>query len=94
MNNLFLTLTQYGGKWEVTNTRKFSDDEKAMVEKAVVVDSEYGNSCCFYMKNGNRSFIPMSNDATASLGDVVDINNMEILTLSKQGEDDILRIKC
>ena len=93
MANLFLTLTQYGGKWEVTNTRKFTDDEKALVTKAEVVDSEFGNSCCFHLKNGSRTFIPMSNDATSQLGDIVDINNAEVITLSKQGEDDIMRLR-
>lgn len=93
MMNVFMTLTQYGGKWEVKDVRKFSDEEIAMVTKAEVVDSEYGNSCCFHLKNGNRTFIPMSNDAKSQLGDIVDIKNAEVITLSKEGEDDILRLR-
>lgn len=91
MVNVFLTLTQYG-KWEVVDTRKFSDEEKGMVTKAEVVDSEYGNSCCFHLKNGSRTFIPMSNDAKSQLGDIVNMNEAEVITLRKDGED-IMRLR-
>ena len=41
--NLFSNLKVYGGKWSVKSVRNFNDEEKALVDKAMVVDSEYGS---------------------------------------------------
>lgn len=83
----------YGGKWSVKSSRTFSQEELALVEKAQVVESQYGSSCCFFMKNGTTMFIPMSQDAKSDVGDIVDLQTAEILTLEKQGEVDITRIR-
>lgn len=83
----------YGGKWSVKSSRTFSQEELALVEKAQVVESQYGSSCCFFMKNGTTMFIPMSQDAKSDVGDMVDLQTAEILTLEKQGEVDITRIR-
>lgn len=91
--NLFSNLRVYGGKWSVRSSRKFSEEEKKMVTKAQVVESQYGNSCCFFMSNGTTMFVPMANDAKSSVGDTIDLNTAEILTLEKQGEEDIQRIR-
>lgn len=83
----------YGGKWSVKSSRTFSQEELALVEKAQVVESQYGSSCCFFMKNGTTMFIPMSQDAKSDVGDMVDLQTAEIITLEKQGEVDITRIR-
>lgn len=83
----------YGGKWSVKSSRTFSQEELALVDKAQVVESQYGSSCCFFMKNGTTMFIPMSQDAKSDVGDMVDLQTAEILTLEKQGEVDITRIR-
>lgn len=91
--NIFSNLKVYGGKWSVKSSRTFSQEELALVEKAQVVESQYGSSCCFFMKNGTTMFIPMSQDAKSDVGDMVDLQTAEILTLEKQGEVDITRIR-
>lgn len=91
--NLFSNLKVYGGKWSIKSSRKFSADELALVEKAMVVDSQYGSSCCFFMKNGTTMYVPMSQDAKSEVGDIVDLSTAEIVTLEKQGEKDIQRIR-
>lgn len=83
----------YGGKWSVKSSRTFSQEELALVEKAQVVESQYGSSCCFFMKNGTTMFIPMSQDAKSDVGDMVNLQTAEIITLEKQGEVDITRIR-
>lgn len=91
--NIFSNLKVYGGKWSVKSSRTFSAEELALVSKAQVVDSMYGSSCCFFMKNGTNMYVPMSNDAKSEVGDFINLNTAEIITLEKDGEEDIVRIR-
>ena len=90
---LFDGLKSYGGKWEEKSSRKFTAEEISLVEKAQVVPSEYGNSCCFFMRNGTTMYVPMDNNAKSQAGDFVDLSTADIVTLSKMGERDIQRIR-
>lgn len=90
--NFFSTKKVYGGKWQVTGSRPFDDQEKSLIAKAVVVTSEYGLSCCFFMKSGDLYFQPMAKDCPATAGQELDVDKIQILTLSKTGEKDIERI--
>lgn len=94
MMNVFMTLTQYGPKWNVTETRKFSEEEVAMTKASKVVESEYGLSLEITLINNNRVYIPLSNDAAATLGDNIDISKADLLTLEKEGEKPIQRVRC
>ena len=91
--NLFSSLRVYGGKWAEKASRKFTQDELALVTKAQVVESQYGNSCCFFMANGTTMYVPMSTDSKSGVGDIVNLNEAEIVTLEKAGEKDIQRIR-
>lgn len=93
MFNVFEGRKTYGGKWSVKETRKFSEEEISMVEKAVVIPSQYGTSCCFYMKSGLTTYIPMSPDAKSGIGDIVNLREAEIQILEKPGNSDIVRIR-
>ena len=91
--NIFGTLRTYAGKWNLKSSRKFEEEEINAVSKAEVVPSSYGNSVCFFMKSGGCKYIALSNDATVGVGDPVDLNKAQLLTLEKEGEPDILRVK-
>ena len=91
--NLFSGLRVYGGKWAEKASRKFTQDELALVTKAQVVESQYGNSCWFFMANGTTMYVPMSTDAKSGVGDIINLNEAEIVTLEKVGEKDIQRIR-
>ena len=90
--NIFAGLQVYAGKWNVVDTRKFNNEEKAMISRAEVVASEYGNSVCFFMKTGGQTYIPLSNQSTLGIGDEVDLNAAKLLTLHRDGSADITRI--
>lgn len=92
--NIFSKLQVYAGKWSVKATRSFGEDEINAVTKTEVVVSSYGNSVCFFMKNGGQTYIPLSNDSTLAVGDTVDLSKAELLTLEKEGESDIYRVKA
>lgn len=91
--NVFSGCKVYGEKWQIKSSRSFNDEELSMVSKATVVDSQYGKSACFFMCNGTCMYIPMTNDSTNKVGESLDLNACEIVTLGKTGEADITRIK-
>ena len=91
--NIFSSLRVYAGKWSETARRVFSQDEINAVESATVVESQFGNSVCFMMKGGGQTFIPLSTNSSLGLGDTVDLTKAQLITLQKQGEDDIYRVR-
>ena len=90
--NIFQGLAVYGGSWKVKGSRDFDAEEIAAVSKAQVVASEYGNSVCFFMKSGGQTYIPLSRDSSLSVGDTVDLSKAKVVTLERDGNDDITRI--
>lgn len=90
--NIFNGLQVYAGKWAEKSRRNFSAEEINAVDSNVVVSSNYGLSVCFFMKSGGQTFIPLSTDATVGLGESVDLQKASLITLSKQGESDIIRV--
>lgn len=91
--NIFANLKVYAGKWSVKETRAFSAEEKAAIIQAVVVPSQYGNSVQFTMQGGGLTYIPLSQNSSLGVGEVVDLERAQIVTLSKSGEADIYRVE-
>ena len=92
--NIFSALRVYAGKWNVKETRDFTQEEINEIDTASVVDSQYGMSVCFFMKSGGQTYIPLSNDSNKSVGDTIDLKAAKLLTLGRQGEADIFRVKA
>ena len=90
--NIFSALRVYAGNWQVKESRSFTAEEINAVESAIVVDSQFGNSVCFTMKAGGKTFIPLDQNSKAGLGDSVNLSNAKLLTLSRQGDADIYRV--
>ena len=91
--NIFSSLQWYPEKWQETNVRSFSPEEIAAVERAKVVESQYGFSVCFTMRAGGTTFIPLDVNSSLGDGDIVDLTTAKLVTLSKKGEDDIMRVR-
>ena len=90
--NIFESLQVYAGKWSVKSSRAFDAEEINAVKQAVVVPSQYGNSVMFTMIGGGQTYIPLAQDATVGVGEIIDLSKASLLTLSKDGESDILRV--
>ena len=90
--NIFNSLQVYAGKWSVKSSRAFDAEEISAVSSAVVVPSQYGNSVMFTMVGGGQTYIPLAQDATVGVGEIIDLSKASLLTLSKDGESDILRV--
>lgn len=93
MNNIFSSLRVYAGKWMLKSSRALSQEEKNAVSSATVVPSEFGNSVCFMMKSGGQTFIPLDQNSSLRVGESVDLSKAELITLGKDGENDIYRVK-
>ena len=91
--NIFSGLQVYGGNWNVVKSRSFDAEELALIDRAEVVASEYGNSVCFFMKSGGQTYIPLSRDSSLTVGDSVDVAKAQLLTLPRDGNDDITRVQ-
>jgi len=90
---LFSGRTVYAGKWEVKDVQLMSAGDQELVSRAEIVPSEFGFSVCFFMKAGGQTYIPVSTDCSVQVGETVDLSKAEVITLGKQGESDIERIR-
>ena len=74
--------------------RYFTQEEIDAVSQAIVVASQYGNSVEFTMKLGGRyTYIPLDKSSNITVGEIVDMKQAKLLTLEKEGESDIVRVK-
>lgn len=92
--NIFSALRVYAGKWSEKAVRAFSAEEQSACTEAKVVDSQYGQSVCFMMVGGGQTYIPLDQNSSKATGDTVDLSTAQLVTLSKQGEADIYRVRC
>lgn len=91
--NIFASLKVYAGKWCEKESRKFTTEEISTINIAIVVPSQYGNSVQFMRRDGGMSFIPLDQNSALSVGDMIDLTKAELVTLEKQGEADIYRVR-
>ena len=91
--NIFSALRVYAGKWSEKNVRAFVPEEIQAVEKAEVVESQYGLSVCFIMIAGGQTYIPLDQSSSLGIGDTVDLSKAQLVTLQRPGENDIYRVR-
>lgn len=91
--NIFNALRVYAGKWNEKEVNNFQAEEIALVDRTEVVESQYGLSVCFFLKAGGQSYIPLDQNSAAAIGDSVDLTTAKLVTLQKQGEKDIYRVR-
>ena len=92
--NIFSALRVYAGKWSEKNVRAFVPEEIQAVEKAEVVESQYGLSVCFFMLGGGQTYIPLDQSSSLGIGDTVDLTKAQLVTLQRPGENDIYRVRA
>ena len=92
--NIFASLRVYAGKWNEVACRVFDPAEIDAVSQATVVESQYGYSVCFLMKAGGQTYIPLDTNSSLGIGDVVDLKTAKLVTLHKEGEKDIYRVRA
>lgn len=91
--NILSKLPVYAGKWKEVAVESFSQEDITATESAVVVDSQYGKSVCFYLRAGGQTYIPLDTNCPANVGDSIDLTKAKVVTLSRSGDDDIYRVR-
>jgi hypothetical protein len=86
MASLFSKLREYGGSWEVVDSKPLDKKDIAETRRAEVVPSQYGNSICFHLKTGGMKFVPCGRDCDLEVGDEVDPKKVVILELERGDE--------
>lgn len=80
--------------WKIIEERYFTQEEIDAVSQVIVVASKYGNSVEFTMKStGKPCYIPLDKSSNIAIGEAVDMKQAKLLTLEKEGESDIVRVK-
>lgn len=92
--NIFSALRIYAGKWSEKDVRNFAPEEIAAVEKAEVVESQYGFSVCFTMVAGGQTYVPLDQNSSLGIGDQIDLTKAQLVTLQRPGEQDIYRVRA
>ncbi len=81
-------------EWSLKSERYFTQEEIDAVSHAIVVPSQYGNLVEFTMKLvGRCTYIPLDKSSNITVGEIVDMKQAILLTLEKEGESDIVRVK-
>ena len=88
------SLTVYRSEWGETKPRKsFSEDEVKNIKDARVVQGDYGLQARLDLVSGGYCFITLSRDSKLRLNDPIDVKNAVIITLSRPGDCDIIRLE-
>lgn len=100
--DLFNKLTEYAGKWSVSSEEPMPAALAKSVVNIVVSKAEKkpdatfepSKAFCFTLKSGVQKFIPISNTDVDNfeIGEEIDPKSVVMLVLSKDGEEDILRV--
>lgn len=93
MSSIFKSFKTYAESWKVVDVTKFEEDDVQEISQAEVIESEFGYSVCFTLRSGGKKYIPLEKESPAGLGDIIDVRKATIITLAKQGRENIHRIR-
>lgn len=90
--SIFSKLSIDRRKWSEKSRRAFTQEEINDVNYATIVEGNFGNNACFFMKAGGCHYIPLDQNSTLGIGENIDLNKAELVIYCKQGEADIMRV--
>lgn len=98
MNSLLDNAKIYNtNKWEedVNLRRKLNDNELSTFTSAEIRENDYGKAVCFHLREAGKCiFVPLSSESSRIVGEDIELNDIQVITLKKTGEKDIIRIMC
>ena len=94
--NMFVELLDLKNKegWRILERRPFSRSEIETTSRAEVIDSQFGNSVGFFLNSGGFFHIPLVKYSSLAIGDIVDLSRANIVTLTKKGDGNIMRVEA
>ena len=91
--NLVNEVKHYEESWTCKESRSLNPEELESILSVEIVPSDYGTSGKMRLATGGCIFIPCSNAATFTVGQMVDPKDITVEVLTKPGKEDIFRIK-
>lgn len=85
MANIFEGRKEYGAKWDIVNTRRFSEEELAMVESATIEECNYGLCAKCLMVNGKVKYLNLGKFSNGNIGEKVNLKDARIITMERDG---------
>lgn len=92
--NILNAIKIYRTSWEEKEVRPFTQEEMDAVEYADIHSGDYGLAVCLHLKSGGKGYIPLDIDSDKEEGDTVDLSKASLVTLSREGDKDIYRVRC
>lgn len=84
----------YRGKWVESERHTITEEDIKPYKSATLVPSEYGMSVCLCLFSGGYEYTPLSNKSKSVSGITLDdLKGATLVTLSRDGDDDIKRIE-
>ena len=84
--NIFEGIGEYGIRWELVDSRPFSEKELSILTSCEVRASKFGISMCLHKTNGKVSFLPIDKDSSLNIGDTPDVKSIVLKKLKNVGE--------
>lgn len=88
------SLTTYAQGWEVVgreSLKSLDPEGFKEIQSAEVTskEQEWGTSVsiCMFLKGGGQKYVSLARDSNLEVGDKVDVDSIEILTLERDGEE-------
>ena len=85
MANIFEGRKEYGAKWVPVQTRRFTEEELAMVESAVIEECNYGLCAKCFMVTGTVTYFNLGKFSNGNIGEKVDLKDARILIMERNG---------
>lgn len=92
--SIFDSLKRYQGAWKISATKSLAEElgtYAADLKGMEVIPSEYGLSIEFDF-GAYKNYIPLSNESNLEIGETPRVEDLNIITLVREGDAPISRI--
>ena len=89
------SLDVYKGKYTLTKTEIFDEEDLALIESCVIVEStQYEGKLALCMKDplGQLRYLPLSENSSLAIGDTPDPKSLVVFILDRPGSKTIKRV--
>lgn len=87
VTNIFDSAKTYAASWEVTNVRRFTDEELLMIKDTEIVPADYGCAVKCFMVGGGTKYLSLGKNSRGEIGDHPDLSKARILTLTREDKE-------
>ena len=79
--------------WSVKSEVALGADDIAAIKSGVVTEGKFGKTVCLTLVSGGTQYANLGRDSKLEIGEEFPIAGSKIITLSREGDADIIRIQ-